>query len=46
VGRGFRIDHAFASAKLATRARGCWYDHTVRERRLSDHSALVVELAD
>ena len=46
LGRGFRIDHAFASAELVRRARGCWYDHTVRERRLSDHSALVVELAE
>lgn len=45
VGRGFRIDHAFASAGLAARARHCWYDHTVRQRRLSDHSALVVDLA-
>jgi exonuclease III len=46
VGRGFRIDHAFASAELAKRARGCWYDHTVRRRGLSDHSALVVDLAE
>lgn len=45
-GRGFRIDHAFASAQLATRARGCWSDHTVRELGLSDHSALVVDLAE
>jgi exonuclease III len=46
VGRGFRIDHAFASATLAARARGCRYDHTVRERGLSDHSALVLELSE
>jgi hypothetical protein len=26
--------------------RGCRYDHTVRERHLSDHSALVVDLAE
>jgi exonuclease III len=44
--RGFRIDHAFASTALATRVRACGYDHAVRERRLSDHSALLVELAD
>jgi exonuclease III len=46
VGRGFRIDHAFASAGLAGRLRGCEYDHTVRCRGLSDHSALVVDLQD
>ena len=45
-GRGFRIDHAFASAGLAERMRACRYDHAVRERRLSDHSALVVDLAE
>jgi exonuclease III len=45
-GRGFRIDHAFATAGLARRAQGCWYDHSVRERGMSDHSALVVDLAD
>jgi exodeoxyribonuclease III len=45
-GRGFRIDHAFASAALAPWVRACGYDHAVRERRLSDHSALLVELAD
>lgn len=45
-GRGFRIDHAFASAELAPRLLGCRYDHSVRQRRLSDHSALVVDVAD
>ncbi|MGH7512343.1 MAG: endonuclease/exonuclease/phosphatase family protein, partial [Gemmatimonadales bacterium] len=44
VGRGFRIDHAFGSAALTALVRQCRYDHSVRERRLSDHSALVVDL--
>jgi exonuclease III len=44
-GRGFRIDHAFASPGLAERLTGCRYDHEVRERRWSDHSLLVVDLA-
>jgi exonuclease III len=44
-GRGFRIDHAFASPAVADRMTGCRYDHEVRERRLSDHSLLVVDLA-
>ena len=44
-GRGFRIDHAFASPSLAGRVTGCRYDHEVRERGWSDHSLLVVDLA-
>jgi exonuclease III len=44
-GRGFRIDHAFASPVLAERVTSCRYDHEVRERRWSDHSLLVVDLA-
>jgi endonuclease/exonuclease/phosphatase family metal-dependent hydrolase len=45
-GRGFRIDHAFASPALAATVTSCRYDHEVRERRWSDHSLLVVDLAD
>jgi exonuclease III len=45
AGRGFRIDHAFASPALADRVTGCRYDHEVRERGWSDHSLLLVELA-
>ena len=44
-GRGFRIDHAFASRTLAERVTACRYDHEVRVRGLSDHSLLVVDLA-
>lgn len=44
-GRGFRIDHAFASPAIAERVTDCRYDHEVRERRWSDHSLLVVDLA-
>lgn len=46
VGRGFRIDHAFGTPESVNRVHGCRYDHSVRERGLSDHSALVVDLAD
>ncbi len=45
-GRGFRIDHAFASPILARRATSCRYDHGVRQRRLSDHSLLIVDLLE
>jgi exonuclease III len=44
AGRGFRIDHAFASPALAQQVISCRYDHEVRERRWSDHSLLVVDL--
>jgi exodeoxyribonuclease III len=44
TGRGFRIDHAFASCRLAELVTDCRYDHQVRERGLSDHSMVLVEL--
>jgi exodeoxyribonuclease III len=44
-GRGFRIDHAFASPAFAQRVTGCRYDHAVRERRWSDHSLLVLDVS-
>ena len=46
AGRGFRIDHAFASPMLAQRVTSCRYDHAVRTRGLSDHSLLVVDLTE
>jgi endonuclease/exonuclease/phosphatase family metal-dependent hydrolase len=46
TGAGFRIDHAFVSAPLAPRVSGCWYSHRERLSGLSDHSALVLELAE
>jgi len=42
---GFRIDHALATPALAQRATQCWYSHAERERRLSDHSIMLVELS-
>ncbi len=44
AGRGFRIDHAFASPAIAERVTACRYDHEVRERGWSDHSLLVLDL--
>jgi exodeoxyribonuclease-3 len=43
-GNGFRIDHAFFSRGLATRAGALRYSHTERAVGLSDHSALLLEL--
>ena len=39
---GFRLDHIFASREFEV-AR-CWYDHAVRDDRLSDHSLMAAEL--
>ena len=43
--RGFRYDHALAGSVVANRVTSLHYDHTVRERGLSDHSALLLELS-
>lgn len=43
-GNGFRIDSAFVSARLRPRVLGASYSHGERERRVSDHSALIVTL--
>jgi exonuclease III len=42
--RGFRIDHAFASAQLSRQVTSCRYDHGVRKRGWSDHSMLLVDI--
>ncbi|MBL8762400.1 MAG: endonuclease/exonuclease/phosphatase family protein, partial [Phycisphaerae bacterium] len=39
---GGRIDHALASAPLATLATSARYSHTERDLRISDHSVLLV----
>jgi exonuclease III len=44
-GNGFRIDHAFLSPALAERAGPIDYSHDERTSGLSDHSALLLELA-
>ena len=44
-GNGFRIDHAFASRLLARRIGTIHYSHVERTSGLSDHSALVIEIA-
>ena len=43
-GNGFRIDHAFASPRLARSVVDIRYSHIERTNRLSDHSALLVEI--
>lgn len=39
---GYRLDHIFVSRHFAVQR--CWYDHSVRERGLSDHSMMCAEL--
>ena len=43
-GEGFRIDHAIVSERLKCRVKACWYSHSEREKNLSDHSVLVLDL--
>jgi len=46
AGNGFRLDHAFLSPSLAPRLADARLSHTERLERVTDHSALIVELAD
>jgi exodeoxyribonuclease III len=43
-GKGYRIDHALTSNSALAQLAGCTYLHELREQRLSDHSALIVEI--
>jgi exodeoxyribonuclease III len=43
---GWRIDKAFLSTALLPRLKAAYYDHEFRLQGLTDHSALIVELAD
>jgi exonuclease III len=43
---GWRIDKAFLSKALLPRLLSARYDHGFRTERLSDHSALIVELSN
>ena len=42
--RGFRYDHALAGSAVSKSLTDFQYDHTVREKGLSDHSGLLLEL--
>jgi len=44
-GNGFRIDHAFCTASLNDRISLVEYLHDPREQKVTDHSALIVELS-
>ena len=47
VGRtedGYRYDHCFVSTDLLSSVRACYYLHQPRIEKLSDHSAIIMEL--
>lgn len=44
AGNGFRLDHAFASPALAARVVDIFYSHAERTDRISDHSALILDI--
>lgn len=41
---GYRYDHIFVTADLAHRVAQCSYLHETRELKLTDHSAMIVEI--
>jgi len=43
-GNGFRYDHTYLSTALQPIVKDCYYEHSWREKKLSDHSAMVLEL--
>ena len=44
-GKGFRLDHAFATPSLTPRVISCRYSHLERETGILDHSIVIVEIA-
>lgn len=44
TGNGYRYDYAFCSMNLTANISNCFFIHTPRLSKLSDHSALIVEL--
>lgn len=43
-GDGYRYDHCFVSDDLVNAIEKCYYLHEPRETKLSDHSAMILEL--
>ena len=46
AGNGFRIDHIFSTATINDRIKNIYYSHNEREQKISDHSAMIVEIAN
>src|SRR3989344_5672424 len=45
TGDGYRYDHCFISENIIHSVKKCFYFHKPREKRLSDHSAIIAELS-
>jgi exodeoxyribonuclease-3 len=45
-GNGFRLDHAFATPSVQPRVKGCRYSHAEREAQISDHSIMILDVAE
>jgi len=45
LGNGFRIDHILSNAEADSLISRVYYDHTPRLTGITDHSALIVEIA-
>lgn len=43
-GNGYRYDHTYVAQDLVPLVKNCYYLHDWRERKLSDHSPMVLEL--
>lgn len=42
-GNGFRLDHAFGNRKFIEQCKPtCLYDHTPRQGKITDHSAIII----
>jgi len=46
AGNGFRIDHIFSTTTIDNRIKNIYYSHNEREQKISDHSAMIVEIAN
>lgn len=44
-GNGFRIDHAFATKRVNQAVDSVLYAHSPRERKITDHSALILTMS-
>lgn len=43
-GNGYRYDHTYIDSVLKSIVHACYYDHTPREDKVSDHSPMYLEL--
>jgi len=43
-GNGYRYDHTYASKSLKSLVKDCYYDHSIREQNISDHSPMILQL--